>query len=62
MFLAIEIGNTHTVIGLFKEDELISSWRMGTPRYKYETSDEIGTIIMNFLRNSGFANNEIKEI
>ncbi|HAX17791.1 MAG TPA: type III pantothenate kinase [Actinobacteria bacterium] len=62
MFLAIDIGNTHTVIGLFKEDELISSWRMGTPRYKYETSDEIGTIIMNFLRNSGFANNEIKEI
>lgn len=62
MFLAIDIGNTHTVIGLFREDEIIASWRMGTPRYKYETSDEIGTIIMNFLRNSGFEKNEIKDI
>ncbi len=62
MFLAIDIGNTHTVIGLFKGDEIIASWRMGTPRYKYETSDEIGTILINFLRNSGFDNNEIKEM
>ena len=62
MFLAIDIGNTHTVIGLFEEDEIIASWRMRTPRYKYETSDEIGIVIVNFLKNSGFKKNEIKEI
>ena len=62
MFLAIDIGNTHTVIGLFKGEEVISSWRMGTPRYKYETSDEIGTLIISFLKNSGFDRTSIKDI
>ncbi len=62
MFLAIDIGNTHTVIGLFKNDEIISSWRMGTPRYKYETADEIGILIVNLLKNSKFDGSDIKDI
>ena len=62
MFLVIDIGNTHTVIGLFDKKGIVTSWRMGTPRYKYETSDEIGTMITNFLRNSGFEPKDIEEI
>lgn len=62
MLLAIDVGNTHTVIGLFDEDELRDSWRMGTPRYKYETSDEIGSLIFNFINNSGYDILNITEV
>jgi len=62
MLLAIDIGNTHTVIGLFDEDNLIASWRMGTPRYKYETADEIGALIINFLNNSGYGSTDVTDI
>lgn len=30
MLLAIDIGNTHTVLGLFKDKELICEWRLRT--------------------------------
>ena len=52
MLLAIDIGNTQTVIGLFRQDKILTSWRMVTP--KYETSDEIAVAIFNFLKNAGF--------
>lgn len=60
MLLAIDIGNTQTVIGLFKEDKMLSSWRMVTP--KYETSDEIASAVFNFLRNSGFDPGDINNV
>lgn len=62
MLLVIDIGNTHTVIGLFEGDDISASWRMGTPRYRYETADEIGSIILNFLDNSGYDYLSIEEI
>jgi len=57
MLLAVDVGNTQTVIGLFKEDKMLASWRMVTP--KYETSDEIAASIFNFLKNSGFNPDEV---
>lgn len=60
MLLAVDIGNTQTVIGLFKEDKILSSWRMATP--EYETSDEIGTVIINFLKISNFNRGGVKGI
>ncbi len=60
MLLAIDIGNTQTVIGLFRKDKILVSWRMGTP--KYETSDEIGVAIFNFLNCSGFEPDTIEDI
>ncbi|MDD5658948.1 MAG: type III pantothenate kinase [Actinomycetota bacterium] len=62
MILAIDIGNTHTVIGLFEGNDILASWRMGTPRYRYETADEIGSLIINFLDNSGYDYLGIEEI
>lgn len=52
MLLAIDVGNTQTVIGLFDKDKLLNSWRMVTP--KHQTSDEIGSSILNFMKNSGY--------
>lgn len=62
MLLAIDVGNTHTVIGLFEGDDILASWRMGTPRYRYETADEIGSIILNFLDHSGYDALSVEEI
>ena len=60
MLLAIDIGNTQTVIGLFKDDSLMRSWRMFTPRR--ETADEIAVVILSFLQISGFDPGKVKEI
>ncbi len=40
MLCAIDIGNTHTVIGLFQDDELLEHFRIQTSRSK--TADEWG--------------------
>ncbi len=60
MLLAIDIGNTQTVIGLFRNTKLYSSWRMVTP--KYETSDEIAASIFSFMRNSEYSPSEVNKV
>ena len=47
VLLAIDIGNTNTVVGLFKGSRLIKSWRITTVRER--TSDEHGILIKNLL-------------
>ena len=39
MLLAIDVGNTNTVLGLFAGDQLVSSWRTKTD--SRETADEL---------------------
>ena len=39
MLLAIDVGNTNTVLGLFAGDDLVRSWRVKTDAH--ETADEI---------------------
>lgn len=60
MLLAIDVGNTQTVIGLFKADNILASWRMVTPRF--ETADEIASAVYGFLHNSGYDSENIREI
>jgi type III pantothenate kinase len=40
MLLAIDVGNTNIVLGVFEGDQLVESWRLATLRER--TSDEIG--------------------
>lgn len=47
MLLAIDIGNTNIVLGLFRERELVHHWRVGTRRD--ETSDEYGILLKNLF-------------
>lgn len=47
MLLAIDIGNTNTVIGLYQKDELLHSWRLETK--KERTSDEWGIFLKELL-------------
>ena len=40
MLLAIDVGNTNIVLGVFEGQQLVDSWRLATLRER--TSDEIG--------------------
>ena len=39
MLFVIDIGNSHTVVGLYKKEQLLSHWRLKSDREK--TPDEI---------------------
>jgi len=43
MLLAVDVGNTNIVLGLFKGEELIMNWRISTDREK--SADELGMLI-----------------
>jgi len=53
MLLAIDTGNTQTVIGLFDGDELADHWRIATVASR--TSDELALMIQQFLGFHGFS-------
>jgi type III pantothenate kinase len=47
MLLAIDVGNSHTVIGLFQDKKLIYNWRIRTDRRA--TPDELATFLHELL-------------
>lgn len=56
MLLAIDVGNTQTVIGLYSDDELLDHWRIHTQRER--TSDEMALMVQEFLGFHGFSFDE----
>ncbi len=48
MLLAIDIGNSHTVLGLFSGTKLTGHWRIHTVRES--TADEYGVVVRDLLR------------
>jgi type III pantothenate kinase len=53
MLLAIDVGNTQTVVGLFNGTELADHWRIATDAER--TSDELALMIAQFLGFHGFS-------
>ena len=53
MLLAIDAGNTQTVVGLFDDVELVDHWRIATVSER--TSDELALMIQQFLGFHGFS-------
>src|ERR1700709_1735445 len=53
MLLAIDAGNTQTVVGLFDDVELVDHWRIATAPER--TSDELALMIQQFLGFHGFS-------
>lgn len=43
MLVVLDIGNTHTVVGLYKGEQLIEHWRLET--HQGRTSDEMGILL-----------------
>lgn len=58
MILAVDIGNTNIVIGVYDGDELLGNWRMVTRSEK--TSDEYGVFILNLLNHNNIEHTKIK--
>lgn len=57
MLLAIDIGNTNVVWGIFEGSTLLAHWRMATdPR---TTADEYGVLCLNLLTRSGRGSEQI---
>lgn len=50
--LALDVGNSNTVAGLFRKGKLIQSWRLTTVRER--TADEHGALVKNLLALGGF--------
>ncbi len=42
MLLAVDVGNTQTHLGMFRDDELVEHWRFATARFA--TADELATV------------------
>jgi type III pantothenate kinase len=47
MLLAIDVGNTHTVLGLFDGEDLLEHWRIATEAHR--TADEIAVVLHGLL-------------
>lgn len=60
MLLVIDVGNTNTVIGLYKEDKLKDHWRISTNKCK--TVDEYGLLLSQLFSSQGINKNDITDI
>jgi type III pantothenate kinase len=60
MLLAIDVGNTNTVLGVFRGKELVANWRLTTTRD--QTTDEYGILTRQLFTLAGLAATEIKGI
>src|SRR3954463_14576663 len=53
MLLAVDAGNTQTVVGLFRGHDLVDHWRIATDADR--TSDELALMVQQFLGFHGFS-------
>jgi type III pantothenate kinase len=60
MLLAIDVGNSNTVVGLYKGDELLNHWRVRT--VVDHTIDEYGMLILNLYKTSKVGSKSISSI
>ena len=60
MLLAIDVGNTNTVFGIYRDKELIGSFRLSTTAER--TSDEIGMQIHMYYTFLGLQISDIKAV
>jgi type III pantothenate kinase len=51
VLLAIDVGNTNTVLGVFEGASLLAHWRLTTRRE--QTADEYGILVRNLFATSG---------
>lgn len=57
MLLVIDVGNSNTVLGIYKGRELVRHWRLIS---KGRTADEIGVYLLNLLATVSIKPDEIK--
>ena len=65
MLLALDVGNTNTVLGLYRLDgenagELVAHWRVTT--HRSQTADEYGVLFVNLFTMSSLSVDAVKHI
>jgi len=60
MLLTIDVGNSNTVLGVFRGEELIANWRLTTARE--QTVDEYGVLTRNLFTLAGLDRDAITGI
>jgi type III pantothenate kinase len=60
MLLTIDVGNTNTVLGVFREEELVANWRLTTART--QTVDEYGVLTRNLFSLAGLSKEMISGV
>jgi type III pantothenate kinase len=60
VLLAIDVGNTNIVLGVFKGEDLVHSWRLATMRER--TADELGLVILSLCRHHGIKREDVSGI
>ena len=58
MLLAIDIGHTHTVLGIFQNKKLIAHWRVSSPVLR--TEDEIFLLVKTLCEHNKIDTNKIE--
>jgi type III pantothenate kinase len=60
MLLTIDVGNTNTVLGVFRGEELVAHWRLTTARE--QTADEYGVLTRNLFSIAGLDRSAISGV
>jgi type III pantothenate kinase len=60
MLLTIDVGNTNTVLGVFRGEELVANWRLTTARQ--QTVDEYGVLTRNLFTLAGLDRDAINGV
>ncbi|EPR14323.1 type III pantothenate kinase [Ruminiclostridium papyrosolvens] len=60
MVLVVDVGNTHTVLGVFEGKKLLASWRLGTN--KERTSDELGMMILGLFNHEELSVDKVEAV
>lgn len=59
MLLVFDVGNTHTVVGLFSSNELVADWRIASDKAK--TEDEYGVLLKSFFKEANIEVDRVKD-
>lgn len=60
MLLAFDVGNTNIVLGVYKGDQLVTTWRMSTDKSK--SADEIGIFVDQLFKYEGLDLKDVAEV
>ncbi|MBX6377810.1 MAG: type III pantothenate kinase [Clostridia bacterium] len=52
MLLAVDIGNTNVVLGLYRGEDLVAHWRLSS--HPVRTADEYGLLLADLLEHKGY--------
>ena len=59
MLLALDIGNTNIILGVFDDGRLKATWRVATGVHRMP--DEYASLMLNFFDRQGLAASQIRD-